>query len=201
MVDVPVRRHMDKLLTESRQKGHNMKKLNFALAIMIGAFLCLPAGVSFAASIPPHSAGSWAETDTTLSAQYHLTTLDGVADSTGAFSVRSLTQFIRGQIVQVVTDPDTTINPAIADSVGRFPSDNYDIVINAGKIVASTGTALDVMGGALANRDTNSTEMVTPKNSTNIEYPFFNTFPLKIVVTGNIIPNARIHIKILWLAR
>ena len=72
---------------------------------------------------------------------------------------------ITGWIVIVETDPGATA-----------PTDNYDITL-------VNGNSRDVMGGALANRDTANTEAVLPTIS-SISTPVFNEGPLTITVTN-----------------
>lgn len=57
------------------------------------------------------------------------------------------TKVIRGWIIIAETNPGST-----------GPTDNYDIVLN-------TSSGVDVMGGALANRDVSNTERATPSTS------------------------------------
>jgi hypothetical protein len=146
-----------------------------------------------------HAAGSWATETTKSYGKINCTSFLWAADSTGAVASHVITTPIRGLIYSVRTDPDTSVSPA--DSTGRKPSDNYDIVINVTKAVASVGTALDIMGGTLANRDSINVEEATPKIGTtewpasaNVSYE-----PLTIVITGNIKPNARGRIRIYWI--
>ncbi len=170
-----------------------MKRIFIILALLI-----IGAGITNAAA---PRIGSWTESDASLSSGYHQTTLFWTADSTGTVASHTTTQIFRGFILQIITDPDTSKVPATADSSGRFPTASYDIVLNTSKTVAGSGTKLDITAGALQNRSTNNTEMVTPKNSTEIIYQFFNNSTLTAVVSGNAIPNACGYIKIIWLAR
>ena len=141
--------------------------------------------------------GSWTETRTDLTDNYRICTLFWTADSTGTVPSYTTTTTFRGIIYQVTTDPDTTVVPA--DSTGRKPSDNYDIVLNQTKVIAGVGTALDIMGGSLADRDSINAEMVVPKTIDKTEWPFFINSKLTVLVTGNTKPNARGYIIIKWI--
>lgn len=73
-------------------------------------------------------------------------TINWVADSSDG-SVPDLTiPDIRGMVTIIQTNPGSTA-----------PTDNYDL-----QLVPSTDTGLDILGGALSNRDTSSSEAVYP---------------------------------------
>ncbi len=144
---------------------------------------------------------SWTETNAQLADGYRITTLNWTADSTGTVTSRTTTTFFRGIIYQVITDPDTSAVPATADSSGRKPTDNYDVVLNKSKTLAAVGTALDIMGGSLANRDSVNTEMAAPKTADLTEWPMVVNGTLTVAVTGNTKPNARGHIYIYWILK
>lgn len=74
-----------------------------------------------------------------------MVTLSFVGDaSTG--SVPNTSVVLRGRLVKVVTNPGSTA-----------PTANYDMTLGD-----SSDSALDVLGGALANRHTSTTEQVYP---------------------------------------
>lgn len=135
---------------------------------------------------------TWTETQTRMADGYRITTLAFTADSTGTVASYETTAYFRGVIKQVVTNPDTSLAPA--DSTGRTPSDNYDITL-------TNVDGVDVMGGALANRDSVNTEMAFPKSPANADWLFINDSKLTVAVTGNTKPNARGTIKIYWIEK
>lgn len=164
-----------------------MKRVHLTIVTAIALFTVLAVIASAAPQI-----SSWTETQTRMADGYRITTLVFTADSTGTVTSHETTAYFRGMIYQVVTDPDTSLAPA--DSTGRTPSDNYDITL-------TNTDGLDVMGGALANRDSTLTEMTPPKTPASTEWPFINNSKLTVAVTGNTKPNARGTIKIYWIEK
>lgn len=165
-----------------------MKRIIVSI-FLIGVFLsCIAAA--------PRT-GSWTESTTNYSGTKNMvTTLLWTADSTGTVAAKTTTVKVGGIISQVITDPDTSLVPAIADSSGRSPSDNYDIAV--------TGTGgSEIMGGALANRDSVTSEIAKPlfiqaTIADTTEYDVYNDSALTFTITNNIIPNARGYIYIFW---
>jgi len=162
-----------------------MKRLSILL------FLLLFAAIVYAAA---PRVGSWTESSTRLSDGYTVTRFLWTADSTGTVPTNTSSAVFRGVVYQVITVPDTSLVPAIEDSSGRYPSDNYDIVIN-------NTFSVDVMGGSLQNRDATDTEVAVPKTIDGTEWPFLNNSKLWPTVTNNIIPNARGYIYMYWWER
>ena len=81
----------------------------------------------------------------------------------------SSTNPVDGYLVLVVTDPDGT----------SVPTDNYDITL-------TDDEGVDVMGGALANRDTANTEQALPKIATSYGGRWVNgLITLNIESAGN----------------
>jgi len=68
------------------------------------------------------------------------------AHTTGAFTAVETTAIIHGYITEVITDPGATA-----------PTDDYDITLTC-----TTMGGLDLMGTALTNRDTTTTEVAVP---------------------------------------
>jgi hypothetical protein len=182
---------------QSRVSIERSTKICMLLFASICAILVLWSQIQ--AHAATHAAGSWATETTKSYGKINCTSFLWAADSTGAVTSHVITTPIRGLIYSVRTDPDTSVSPA--DSTGRKPSDNYDIVINITKAVASVGTALDIMGGSLANRDSINVEDAAPKIGTTEWLASVNIIyePLTIVITGNIKPNARGRIRIYWI--
>ena len=72
-------------------------------------------------------------------------TLTWTTSAGGVFTATSTSKSINGFVVMVETDPDGT----------AVPTPNYDLtLLNSG--------GADIMGGALANRHTSTTEMTMP---------------------------------------
>ncbi|MEN6375532.1 MAG: hypothetical protein ABFD75_12260 [Smithella sp.] len=105
-------------------------------------------------------------------------------DATGAVSATTttaITDQIAGKyIVLVVTDPGATA-----------PTDDYDITI-------TDANGVDVMGGALANRDTANTEQALPLMGT-----FGGPRPIATALTLNVTNagNSKIGSVIIYLSR
>ena len=80
---------------------------------------------------------------------------------------------IDGSIIMVVTDPDASGSSAV--------SDNYDIYFYS----TAHGTTMDVMGGALVNRDQTATEWIHPiiSGTSKESVPVWGE--ITIAITGN----------------
>lgn len=159
----------------------------------------------FLVAASPRTGSITQTTQRYIGTDYRITAITWIADSTGAVAATT-TPIIRGLINQIVTRPDTSLTPAIEDSSGRYPTDNYDITLK-------NADSLDVANGQLANRDTENAEMVVPvvlyssvSTSTTqgytttvpVQFPFFNNSALTVAVTNNSIPDARGRIYIYW---
>jgi hypothetical protein len=107
-----------------------------ALALLLAPIPLMAAGSSVTATGPTKFSG--AETS------YYLIQWDWVADDTDGSVPTDTVSGINGYIVRVVTDPGATA-----------PTDDYDIELK-------DQWGCDVMGGALADRDTTATEQAMP---------------------------------------
>jgi hypothetical protein len=140
--------------------------------------------------------GSWTDSTPIKTPTFGLVQLNWRADSTGTISSHTTPTSIRGILLQVITDPDTSLTPA--DSTGRTPSDNYDITLK-------NTNSVDVMGGALSNRDSTVTEIAVPlaitAYSDTTVYPVMVDGKLTVAITNNTKPNARGSISIYWLPK
>ncbi len=137
------------------------------------------------------------ETTTRLADNYRITKITWIADSTGAVTSTTSTDFIRGIINQIITDPDTSVAPATADSSGRAPTALYDITL-------TNTQGYDVAGGALMNRSATVTEKVMPwmiisaAVDDTIPVPVFNNSKVITAITNNKIGAAKGYIYIYW---
>jgi hypothetical protein len=87
----------------------------------------------------------------------------------GSFTSTTSTYNGDGFLYMVETDPDGT----------AAPTDNYDITL-------TNANDVDVMGGALANRDTANTELTMPLlNANYVSIPVVGTLTLAITNAGN----------------
>lgn len=114
-----------------------MKKIVLALLLVMGV-----AGSAY-------GAGTVAITTTNFGpespSKYYTVTYTWTADASDGSVPATAAQFpYGGYIVRVVTNPGT-----------NAPSDNYDLTL-------TDADGVDVVGGALANRDTSNTESVVP---------------------------------------
>jgi hypothetical protein len=135
--------------------------------------------------------GSWSESTVQYPNGLRATTLTWAADSTGTVSADTSTVVFRGVVLQIVTKPDTSQVPAIADSSGRYPTANYDIVVTDARGANAFGTSL-------SNRHTSNAEVAVPKTSDGTEFPFWGDSKLIFNVSNNSIPNARGYIILYW---
>jgi len=140
-------------------------------------------------------------TDTTarFADGYRITTITWVADSTGTVLADTSTTYIRGIIDQFVTVPDTSTRPAIADSSGRYPTNDYDITLTS-----LTG-GIELAGNALADRDDTLTERNAPwliqpvsGDLDTLIIPIFSNNKFITSISGNSIPDATGKIYIYW---
>jgi hypothetical protein len=126
-----------------------------------------------------------------------MTSLLWAADSTGAVASKITATYFRGFIHAVLTNPDTTLVPADADSTGQAPTDDYDITL-------TNTDGVEIMGGALGDRDTSNSERAIPVAivpgtlDTLFIHNYFNDSKLTVAVSNNAVPNARGYIKIFW---
>lgn len=95
-------------------------------------------------------------------------TLSWTAHTDGSFTSTASTWNVDGYILLVVTDPGS---PA--------PTDNYGITL-------TDSDGIDVMGGALANRDTSTTEEAIPSNGAR-----FVSGKITIAISSNAVNGAK----------
>ncbi len=155
-----------------------MKKYILLLAILI---------MFLATSLAIGAGSSVTQTYAIIGINTNISTLTLVwtsDDATGAVSAATsaaVTAAIEGKfIVMVVTDPSATA-----------PTDDYDITI-------TDANEVDVMGGALANRDTANTEQALPY--VGVAYaprPITGTLTLNVTNAGN----SKIGTVIIYLSR
>ncbi len=165
------------------------------IKVLVMVFIALLTAFMFIAASPRLSTVT--ESTTRLADNYRITTITWIADSTGAVTSTASTILIRGIIDQIITDPDTSVAPAIEDSSGRAPTTLYDITL-------TNTIGLDVAGGALANRSATATEIVKPMmimsvaQDDTIPISIINNSKLTTAVTNNKIGAAKGHIYIYW---
>lgn len=112
-----------------------------------------------------------------ISSDMSVVTLTCVGDSSdGGFPATALTAFY-GWVDMVVTDPGTTA-----------PTDDWDCTF-------PDSDACDIMGGALANRDTSTSEQTMPLIGSAYGPRFVNGV-ITCTITGNSVNSANIVIKI-----
>lgn len=146
-------------------------KRNLSLVAILAMLFLLPS-VAFSA------VGSCTVTypDATSQIQQILVTCTGgTAGDAGAIADTTIVPK-RGWIFLAETNPGTT-----------GPTDNYDLVLN-------NAAGIDVMGGALANRDTANTERATPAISGWVDGT------LTLVVTNNSVASSTFTLT-LWIWR
>ena len=135
-----------------------MKRLLILLLLMIGM-----SAAAFARSGIVH------ETSTNYGNGIIKTILFWQAGADSLFSPYDTQHVFAGMIWQVVTVPDT--------SASTYSADNLDFVIN-------NSDSLDVMRGALANRDSIATETVAPVLSSGTEWPLIAAGKLRLKITN-----------------
>ena len=90
-------------------------------------------------------------------------------DASGNLTATDTAYPLEGYLMLVETDPDGS----------AAPTDNYDIVLN-------DANGLDVMGGALSDRDTANTEATMPKlNGSYTMIPVPGTLEMDVTNAGN----------------
>ena len=163
--------------------------MNNKLSLLILVVLAPLMLVLFMGAAPQIS--SVTESTERLADGYRITTVAMTADSTGLFPPYTTTKFFRGVLFQALTNPDSSLVPAIEDSSGRAPSTDYDITV-------ISKDSLDVMGAALTDLSGTVTEWTPPKTADGTEWTLFVNSKVVIKPTGNIIPNARTVLRLYW---
>jgi len=134
--------------------------------------------VLLAAASPGLAAESVTQTWTNCTATVDCLALAWQADPNGALTATASNRSIDGYVIQVVTNPGATA-----------PTDNYDIALN-------NSDGADVCGGALADRDTATSEIALPKpDGTNYVEAWVSGI-LTLAVTGNSEDSATGTIKV-----
>jgi len=141
---------------------------------------------------------------------YRITTITWLADSTGAVTTTTSTMKFRGIIDKFITIPDTSTTPAVEDSSGRAPTDNYDITLTTvGSGWTNPAGGIEIAGNALSNRDQSNIESTLPRfviqgvagDLDTIPLPIFIDSKISTAISGNSTPNATGRIKIFWRAK
>ena len=114
-------------------------------------------------------------------------TLAWTANANGSFDDDTTAVDLKGYILEVVTVPDSTAG-------GDYPNDNYDVTL-------TTELGDDIMGGAIANRDTTSTERAQPLSESDNEVTPVIDGTLILDVTGNTVNGAKGSVIIYWIKR
>lgn len=128
------------------------------------------------------AASTVTQTTSRLSSNVEMLTMAITADASGTVDVFQTTAF-NGYIFMVTTDPGT---PA--------PTNNYDIVFRD-----LHDGSLDIMGDALLNRNTASSEQVIPSiGSQAIELGRYVDGGASVAITGNTASNAELTIHIYY---
>jgi len=155
-----------------------MRKIIFALIFLIIPSLCFAAGSSVTQTYSPVYSSEGFTNLATLTLAW---TSDDATGAVSATTSTEITNQIAGKyIVLVVTDPGATA-----------PTDDYDITI-------TDANGVDVMGGALANRDTSNTEQILPLIGTSSgPRPVATALTLNITNAGN----SKIGSVIIYLSR
>jgi len=144
-----------------------MTLLMLVIAIMIAAAFAVPA-----------QADSLTESGVTDYLGFSIHDYTFVMDS-GSASAEATTAAINGIVIMVETDPGATA-----------PLDNYDLTI-------TDALGADIMGGALANRDTANTERAYPLSSTTIvEAPVSSILTFNCAAGSNTTKNATVRILV-----
>lgn len=130
-----------------------------------------------------YGASSVTETTSNVGRDTYCLALTWTAHTDGSVTDYETSSTIAGEILSVVTDPDTS-------AAGLTPSDNYDITL-----VDEYG--IDVMGGALANRDSTTSEYALPLNGSNLYEPIVDG-TLTLTVANNTKNAAKGHVYIYY---
>ena len=125
-------------------------------------------------------AGTISESLTCDVAPVKVVTFTCTADSSdGSYPATTVSANIKGRLLQIVTDPQSTA-----------PQDNYDITVTD-----SVGT--DLLLGVGANRDTSNTEVAIVE-SNGAHSVVAETDTLTLTITNNNVNSAGIVIKLYW---
>jgi len=134
--------------------------------------------IVFYAGIMANAAGSSVTvTYTRIGDVYTLVTYTWTADDSNGSVPATASKSLAGYIVKVVTDPGATA-----------PTDDYDITL-------TDSDGVDVMGGALADRDTANTEQAVPKIGAAYGGSFF-TGALTLNISNNSVNSATGEVKV-----
>lgn len=126
----------------------------------------------------PANAASLVENGTTDYQGFSIHDLTLTMNSGGA-TAQAMSYAINGMIIAVETDPGTTA-----------PTDNYDITITDSK-------TCDIMGGALANRDTANTERAYAlSGSVVVAAPTTGILTIRVTSGSNQVKNATVRLYI-----
>ena len=125
-------------------------------------------------------AGTISESLTCDVAPVKVVTFTCTADSSdGSYPATTVSTDIKGRLLQIVTDPQSTA-----------PQDNYDITV-------TDSVGADLLLGVGANRDTSNTEVaIVESNGANSVVAETDT--LTLTITNNNVNSAGIVIKLYW---
>ena len=125
-------------------------------------------------------AGTVSEELTCNVAPVNVVTFTCTADSSdGSYPATTVSANIKGRLLQIVTDPQSTA-----------PQDNYDITV-------TDSVGADLLLGVGANRDTSNTEVaIVESNGANSVVAETDT--LTLTITNNNVNSAGIVIKLYW---
>lgn len=139
-----------------------MKKIIFSIFLYLIILLI---------SLSSYAASSCNPEDPVDFGTLHYIDMPWTADTDGSFSATPTDHRIDGLILGVETDPGATA-----------PTDNYDIALN-------DANGIDVMGGALADRDTANTEFAAPLVN-GVEWMVPVVGVLQLAITNNSVNSA-----------
>ena len=125
-------------------------------------------------------AGTISESLTCDVAPVKVVTFTCTADSSdGSYPATTVSTDIKGRLLQIVTDPQSTA-----------PQDNYDITV-------TDSVGADLLLGVGANRDTSNTEVAIVE-SNGAHSVVAETDTLTLTITNNNVNSAGIVIKLYW---
>ena len=125
-------------------------------------------------------AGTVSEELTCNVAPVNVVTFTCTADSSdGSYPATTISTNIKGRLLQIVTDPQSTA-----------PQDNYDITV-------TDSVGADLLLGVGANRDTSNTEIAIVE-SNGAHSVVAETDTLTLTITNNNVNSAGIVIKLYW---
>lgn len=125
-------------------------------------------------------AGTVSEELTCNVAPVNVVTFTCTADSSdGSYPATTVSANIKGRLLQIVTDPQSTA-----------PQDNYDITV-------TDSVGADLLLGVGANRDTSNTEVAIVE-SNGAHSVVAETDTLTLTITNNNVNSAGIVIKLYW---